>query len=111
MYDLHNLGWNSFQQLCLTISREVLGQTVQSFVESGDGGREGAFRGTWKQNGREYLTGCFVIQCKFTTRRGHVLGPSDLADAVAKAEKLVAKNLCDCYVLMTNAGLSGTRAA
>ena len=24
MYDLHRLGWNSFQQLCMTITREVL---------------------------------------------------------------------------------------
>jgi hypothetical protein len=28
MYDLHILGWHSFQQLCLTITREILGQTV-----------------------------------------------------------------------------------
>lgn len=38
MYDLHNLGWSSFQQLCLTITREILGQTVESFLDSGDGG-------------------------------------------------------------------------
>lgn len=111
MYDLHNLGWNSFQQLCLTISREVLGQTVQSFLDSGDGGRDGAFRGTWKQNGREDLTGRFVIQCKFTSLSNHVLRPSDLTDEVAKVKRLVARRLCDSYVLMTNAGLPGTRAA
>jgi hypothetical protein len=28
MYDLQSLGWHSFQQLCLTIAREILGQTV-----------------------------------------------------------------------------------
>jgi hypothetical protein len=108
MYDLHNLGWNSFQQLCLTISREVLGQTVQSFLDSG--GRDGAFRGTWKQNGREDFTGRFVIQCKFTSRSNHVLRPSDLTDEVAKVKRLVATRLCNSYVLMTNAGLPGTRA-
>jgi hypothetical protein len=31
MYDLHRLGWRSFQQLCLTITREVFGQTVGLF--------------------------------------------------------------------------------
>jgi hypothetical protein len=36
MYDLHRMGWNSFQQLCRTIAREVLGQTVQSFLDSND---------------------------------------------------------------------------
>lgn len=110
MYDLHRLGWNSFQQLCLTISREVLGQTVQSFLDSSDGGRDGAFRGTWKPNGREDLTGHFVIQCKFTSRSNHVLRLSDLTEEFAKVQKLVAKHLCDSYVLMTNAGLPGTRA-
>jgi len=43
MYELHNLGWNSFQQLCLTVVREILGQTVESFLDSSDGGRDGAF--------------------------------------------------------------------
>jgi integrase len=44
MYELHRLGWNSFQQLCLTIAREILGQTVQSFLDSNDGGRDGGER-------------------------------------------------------------------
>src|SRR4051812_10313481 len=63
MYDLHNLGWNSFQQLCLTITREILGQTVESFLDSNDGGRDGAFSGHWTPTGREDLSGQFVIQC------------------------------------------------
>ena len=40
MFALHNLGWNSFQQLCLTITREILGQTVEAFLDSRDGGRD-----------------------------------------------------------------------
>lgn len=48
MFDLHSLVWNSFQQLCLAICREVLGQTVESFLDTNDGGRDGAFAGTWK---------------------------------------------------------------
>jgi len=109
MYDLHTLGWSSFQQLCLTIAREVLGQTIESFLDSGDGGRDGAFIGTWNPTGQEALTGRFVVQCKFTSRGGYALRPSDLADEVKKIRRLVAKGLCDSYVLMTNAGVSGTR--
>jgi hypothetical protein len=53
MYDLHNVGWNSFQQLCLTITGEILRQTVESFLDSGDGGRDGAFTGvTGRANSR-----------------------------------------------------------
>lgn len=110
MFELHNLGWNDFQRLCLTITREILGQTVESFLDSGDGGRDGAFTGTWSAKGQESLSGPFVIQCKFTSRINYVLRTADLSDEVEKAKKLVGQGLCDSYVLMTNAGLSGTGA-
>lgn len=110
MYDLHNLGWSSFQQLCLTITREILGQTVESFLDSNDGGRDGAFAGTWKVVGSEDLVGPFVIQCKFTSKRNYVLQTSDIADEVEKAKRLAAKGMCDSYLLITNAGLSGATA-
>lgn len=111
MFDLHNLGWSSFQQLCLTITREILGQAVESFLDSRDGGRDGAFAGEWKPSGQENLSGRFVIQCKFTSKINYVLKTSDLSDEIEKARQLVAQRLCDSYVLMTNAGLSGTGAA
>jgi len=110
MYDLHNLGWNSFQQLCLTITREVLGQTIESFLDSNDGGRDGAFIGQWNPTGHENLNGRFAIQCKFSSRINYNLRPSDLSDEVAKVRKLVERGLCDSYLLMTNAGLSGDHA-
>ena len=107
MYDLHLLGWQSFQDLCHTITSEILGQTVESFLDSSDGGRDGAFRGTWRVSGQEDLTGAFVIQCKFTSKADRVLRTSDLTDEAEKARRLVASGLCDSYVLMTNLGLSG----
>ena len=110
MYDLHTLGWSSFQQLCLTVTRHVLSQTVESFLDSRDAGRDGAFTGTWKQAGQEDLHGAFVIQCKHTSKRDYVLTKSDLSDEVEKAARLVEHGRCDSYVLMTNAGVSGTRA-
>ena len=111
MYNLHQLGWSSFQQLCLTITRETLGQTVESFLDSHDGGRDGAFTGKWQATGAEDLGGSFVIQCKFTNRASHNLTASDLSDEFVKAGRLVERGLCDSYVLMTNAGLSGSSAA
>ena len=110
MYDLRSLGWNSFQQLCHTITGEILGQTVESFLDSHDGGRDGAFTGNWTATGQEDLSGPFVIQCKFTNRANYSLRPSDLSDEVEKAAKLVKKGICKSYVLMTNAGVSGTGA-
>lgn len=109
MYELHRLGWNSFQQLCQTICREVLGQTVESFLDSNDAGKDGAFAGTWTRAPGESYTGRFVIQCKFTARADQNLKPSDLKDEIEKVRKLVATNQCDVYVLMTNAGVSGAQ--
>lgn len=111
MYDLHRLGWHSFQQLCLTIAREVLGQTVQSFLDSNDAGRDGAFAGSWKPASGERLSGQFVIQCKFSSKANYNLAKSDITDEIPKVSKLVADRLCDVYVLMTNAGVSAKQEA
>lgn len=107
MFHLHTLGWHSFQQLCLSVLREVLGQTVQSFLDINDGGRDGAFSGTWRQQNGEALSGRFVIQCKFTGRAGYALTPSDIQGEISKVSRLASKSECDVYILMTNAGISG----
>ena len=109
MYDLHLLGWNSFQQLCLTITREVLGQTVQSFLDANDAGRDGAFAGSWTPSSGEHLSGKFVIQCKFSNRPTFYLTKSGIADEIPKVRKLVADGFCDVYILMTNAGVSANQ--
>jgi hypothetical protein len=106
-YELHKLGWHSFQQLCLTIAREVLGQTVQSFLDSKDGGRDGAFAGTWKPKKGDSLKGAFVIQCKFSSKPTKVLKVSDVAEEIEKARRLVQLKRCDCYLLLTNLEISG----
>lgn len=110
MYELHRLGWNSFQQLCQTICHEVFGQTVESFLDSNDAGKDGAFAGTWTPAPGEVYSGRFVIQCKFTANAGHNLKPSDIKDEIEKVRKLVTAGQCDVYVLMTNAGVSGVQA-
>ncbi|MGR3911347.1 hypothetical protein Q3A80_30310 [Burkholderia sp. SR8] len=91
----------------MTITREILGQTVQSFLDVNDGGRDGAFCGSWTTQKGETLSGKFVIQCKFTNRPGYSLTASDLSDEFGKAKALVDKGLCDAYILLTNAGISG----
>jgi energy-coupling factor transporter ATP-binding protein EcfA2 len=106
-YDLHLLGWHAFQHLCLTICRDILGQTVVSFLDSNDAGKDGAFTGTWQQKGAEDLSGQFVIQCKFSNRVGHKLQLSEVEEEFDKISKLVNAGQCDCYVLITNAGITG----
>lgn len=106
-YDLHRLGWHSFQQLCIAVTTRVLGQAVESFLDGNDGGRDGAFKGSWSPQENEIYQGKFVIQCKFSARREHNLNYSDVADELSKAKRLVDKGQCDVYVLMTNAGVTG----
>lgn len=106
-YELHSLGWKAFQQLCVTVTSEVWGQTVQGFFDSHDGGRDGAFYGTWTAKGGEALQGAFTIQCKFTSQPTSTIQLSDLRDELAKAERLAARGLADNYLLLTNARLTG----
>ena len=109
MYNLHSLGWKSFQQLCHTVIREILGQTVEPFLDSHDGGRDGAFTGKWTSAGQEDLSGPFVFQCKFTSKANYSLKASDFSDEIDKVKRLVNQGICRSYVLMTNAGVSGDR--
>lgn len=106
-YELHSLGWKAFQQLCVTVASEVWGQTVQGFFDAKDGGRDGAFYGTWTPKGGEVLHGSFTVQCKFFSDARKVLQLSDLSDELAKAARLAARGLADNYMLFTSARLTG----
>jgi hypothetical protein len=110
-YELHTLGWKSFQDLCITVAGEILGQTVQGFLPSHDGGRDGAFYGKWKPQREESLSGSFTAQCKFSTKRDKKLRLADVSDEILKAKRLVERGLADNYLLMTNAGVSAEAEA
>ncbi len=105
-FELHTLGWRDFQNLCITILGEVMGQSVQSFCATNDAGRDGAFRGIWVPTRQMPLTGSFVVQSKFSAKPGKHLRLSDVSDELEKAERLAAAGLADNYILMTNCQLS-----
>src|SRR5438132_4564887 len=102
------MGWHAFQQLCHTTLREVLGQTVASFLDNNDGGMDGAFAGRWAPTKDRIMAGRFVVQCKHTARSSYKLSTSDLSDEFDKVERLVRARRCDIYVLMTNASFTAT---
>jgi len=105
IYNLHSLGWASFQNLCGTILREVWGQTYQTFSDSKDAGRDGAFWGKWKPPKGEEMSGSFVVQCKFTAKANSVLRTSQVSGELDKVRRLARKGLARNYVLITNAAL------
>lgn len=110
-YELHTLGWKAFQQLCVTVVSEVWGQHVQSFYDSRDGGRDGAFRGQWTASSGATLSGSFTVQCKFSALPSTLLRLADLRDEVKKAAGLASRGLADNYFLFTNARLTGQAEA
>lgn len=112
-FQLHTLGWRNFQDLCAAVLAEALGQTFVAFADSNDGGRDGAFYGTWdetalKGNASGIISGSTVVQCKFTAKSDSTLSLSHISDELAKIEKLVNQDICDNYILMTNARVTGT---
>ncbi|MBA6232428.1 MULTISPECIES: nSTAND3 domain-containing NTPase [unclassified Colwellia] len=108
-FKLHTLGWKAFQDLSVTIMSDILGHNFQSFYDSHDGGRDGAFHGIWidKQNGTK--SGSFTVQCKFTSDYKKGIKVSDLKDDIEKAKRLAAKGLASHYVLFTNNQLTGNQ--
>ncbi len=106
-YELHSLGWKAFQNLCSTIVSEIWGQTVQTFFDSQDGGRDGAFNGHWENKEGELYTGTFTVQCKHTTKNDSIIKLSDLASELEKAKRLAKRGLADNYFLFSNSKLTG----
>lgn len=104
-YDLHTIGWKSFQDLCLAVAEECLKRPVQAFLPSNDAGRDGAFVGRWDRNDEH--AGSSVIQCKFTSLPHEHLSLSLLGDELPKAAALAARGLAQDYVILTNHPVSG----
>jgi hypothetical protein len=102
------LGWKAFQQLCVSVASDIWGQTVQGFFDSHDGGRDGAFYGTWTSNKGETFTGNFTVQCKFSQKPDRRLTLTSLKDELEKAARLASRGLADNYFLFTNMQLTGT---
>jgi hypothetical protein len=101
-FQLHSLGWKAFQDLCLTVLSDQLGQAVQRYSTSNDGGRDGAFVGEWNPTNALSLTGETVVQCKYTNRRDATLTISEFQDEFAKAKNLWQRRHRDNYIVLTN---------
>ena len=107
-YELHTLGWKAFQDLCATILTRVLGQTIEQFLPTRDGGRDGAFYGSWSNVLGGSEKGSYTVQCKHTSVPGRNISLESLTDELIKARRLAAKGLATNYLLMTNYGVTGS---
>jgi hypothetical protein len=116
-FALHTLGWRAFQDLGAIVLRDVMGQSFQAFADSNDAGRDGAFYGRWRpsHSGGSYAgmlpRGPFVLQCKHTSKADATLTPSMVLDELGKVPRLVSRGLCNSYILLTNARITGSSEA
>lgn len=104
-FDLTKLGWKAFQDLATAVAAEILKRPVQTFLGSNDGGRDGAFLGTWIRDDGQSVKS--TLQCKFMGKSGANLTLANLKHELPKAEQLAKEGLADDYVILTNAGVSG----
>ena len=110
-FDLHRLGWKSFEDLVHCIFTEVIGPMIQFFDRGPDEGRDSAFYGRWKEGNKNGYSGTFTIQCKHTSSKGRALPISTINEELAKIKSLYNRGLADNYILVTNHSTSARREA
>lgn len=109
-FALHTLGWKAFQDLAVAVASEVLDRPVQVFLPSKDGGRDGAFLGTWP--GADGVPDAkSTIQCKFVGKAHATIKLADVSIELGKIGSLAARGLAHDYILLTNCGVSGEAEA
>src|ERR1700722_486259 len=104
-FALEQLGWKSFQDLCLTVSERRFDLAVSSFGFGRDEGRDGSaiVKATPEPVGSPW--GQVAIQCKHT-HRPTPARKSLITPELEKIDALVRVRSCDTYVLFTNRPLS-----
>ena len=110
-FDLHKLGWKSFEDLVNCIFTEVIGPFIHSFARGPDEGRDAAFYGRWKEGNKNGRSGTFTIQCKHTSSDNRPLKRSIINKELPKIRSLYDKGLADNYVLVTNHSISAKQEA
>lgn len=91
-FELHTLGWKAFQDLCVSVASEVLNRPVQIFLPSRDGGRDGAFVGSW-EDAPDKPEAKSTIQCKFFSKADSTLSLGAVSSELSKIAELAKRGL------------------
>ena len=113
-YRLYELSDDDFEDLCVKISVDWLGEGVTPFAPGPDGGRDGKFTGAANKFPSESLPleGKFVLQAKHSASPIASYSDTSFQRALKKEEyprikKLVNNEMCEHYVLFANRKLTG----
>lgn len=113
-FRLYELSDDDFEDLCVKISVDWLGEGVTPFAPGPDGGRDGSFIGTANKfpSESEPFDGKFVLQAKHAT--SPVASYSDKPfqrdlknKEYPRIKKLVKDGMCEHYILFANRKLTG----
>lgn len=112
-YPLHELNWQEFEEVVISICDEILGIGTIKFADGKDGGRDAKFTATANNfpSQSSPWSGKFIIQAKHT--RTPNLSCSDnefnavLNKEIKSIKKLQEAKKLDNYLLFTNRKLTG----
>lgn len=110
-YELHTLGWKAFQDLCLAIMKEVLGQTCQMNAYVKDLGKDIIYKGPWIHENGSKREGLTVVQCKHSSDLNKKLTPGLITKEIEKIKELNKIETINTYILMTNMEVTGKNEA
>lgn len=112
-YRLHELTPDEFEDMCARISIVWFGEGFTPFARGKDGGRDGKFNGTANAfpSKSSPLIGHTVMQAKHTAIDNRSCVDSEFKGLLkrehSKIARLIAKSICDHYVVFTNRKYSG----
>jgi len=108
-YPLHELDWQEFEEVVISICEEILGIMTIVYSDGKDGGRDGKFTGT--ANNFNSWSGKFIIQAKHTKDVGASCSDSKFTSLLTKEvlsiKKLIEDKKLDHYLIFTNRKLGG----
>jgi hypothetical protein len=112
-YNLENLNWREFEQLCIHYIKDKVGVGAWSSDGSKDQGRDGEYQGTAKDypSGTAPWTGAWIFQVKHRTTRNRTSLQAEqllLKDLETELKKVFIKHRskCDNYIYLTNLSVS-----
>jgi len=112
-YPLHELTWQEFESLVISICEEILGVGIIIFSDGKDGGRDAKFTGTANNfpSSANPWQGRFIIQAKHTKKIDVSCSDSEfgtiLKKEVSNIKHLSNDGKLDCYLIFTNRKLGG----
>jgi len=105
-FQLHTMGWQSFQDLSCVIAEVEYKRPVSRLAKVKDEGRDGFFYGLPEKPLQPSDERQTTLQAKHFSKANASLTVSSISDDLAKVDALVKDGRADGYILLSNGSLS-----